>query len=136
MKDTAWWAADMSREAAAERLGDDVAEFVSMDGGGAPDLLKRIKESRQSRDGRELIHPDVRESGEMMQLSSSTKARVRRLRPGRRRRMVNAVLGAAIFATVSIAALATLNAPDSYIFAGGSVALGVIILAREVRSHV
>lgn len=72
----------------------------------------------------------------MTRLSSSTKARVRRLKPGRRRRMVNAVLGAAIFATVSIAALATLKAPDSYIFAGGSITLGVIILAREVRSHV
>ena len=132
----AWWAAAMASRWSAERVGEDMAEYLSQDRGGVPDLVKLVGESQQSQAGHEGLHPDVRERGETARLASSTKAHVRRFRPGRRRRMANAALGAAIFATVSVAALATLNAPDSYIFAGGSAALAVIVLAREARNHV
>lgn len=119
----------------AERVGEDMVEYLSLDRGGVPDLVKLVGESRQSQGGHGGMHPDVRERGETARLASSTKAHVRRFKPGHRRRIVNAVLGAAIFATVSVAALATLNAPDSYIFASGSAALAAIILVREARSH-
>lgn len=131
----------MSNERAAERLGEDVAEFVLQDVENEL-LLKRIRESRQSQREHECIHPDARRNGrETSRLAHGTRERVRRLRPGRRRpgrrsRMVNAALGAAIFATVSGAALIVLESPYSYIFAAGSAALAVITMVRETRNRV
>lgn len=125
----------MSSEGVAERLGEDVAEFVSRYGENDP-LLNRIRESRQSQRGNECVHPDGRRNvGETVRLASGTRERVRRLRPGRRSRMVNAALGAAIFATVSGAALVVLESPYSYIFAAGSAALAVITMVRETRNR-
>lgn len=49
--------------------------------------------------------------------------------------MVNAALGAAIFATVSGAALVVLESPYRYIFATGSAALAVITMVREARNR-
>lgn len=55
--------------------------------------------------------------------------------PGRRARMVNAALGSAIFAAMSIAALAMPGAPYSHIFAAGPAALAAIMPAREARGN-
>lgn len=124
----------MSNERAAERLGEAVAEYVLQDV--ENELLKRIRESRQSQRGHECVHPDTRSNGgETSRLAPGTREQVRRLRPGRRSRMVNAALGAAIFATVSGAALVVLESPYSYIFAAGSAALAVITMVRETRNR-
>ena len=73
--------------------------------------------------------------GEAARLAPSTRARIRRHMPGRRGRMINAALGSAIFATMSVAAMVILEAPYSYIFASGAAALAAITLAREARGN-
>lgn len=121
----------MDRELAAEQLCDDVAEFVAHYSESDP-VLERIAELQGSQRGREFIRSCGRASdGEVVRLAPDTRARIRRLRPRRRSRTVNAALGAAIFATVSGAALVVLESPYSYIFAAGSAALAAITLARE-----
>ena len=125
----------MDRKREAELLGDDVAEYVSRYSEKEP-LLERIRETRRSQHGHGGSRLDGRmDEGEMIRLAPGTRARVQRLKPARRNRMVNAALGAAIFATVSGAALVILESPYSYIFAAGSAALAVITLAREARNH-
>lgn len=74
-------------------------------------------------------------SGEAARLAPRTRARIMRHVPGRRGRMINAALGSAIFATMSVAAMVVLEAPYSYIFASGAAALAAITLAREAREN-
>ena len=127
----------MASGRADERLGEDMVELVSLYGE-EPELLRRIRESRRPQGGRGWIQPDKRRGGggEVERLAPDTLARIRRHTPGRRARMVNAALGSAIFAAMSIAAFAMLEAPYSYIFASGPAALAAIMLAREARGNV
>ena len=108
-----------------------MAEFVT-DMEEMPEMLERIRELGPRReDG-----PAWPRRAEAVRLSPDTRTRVRRFRPGRRTRAVNAALGSAIFAAMSVGSLAILGYPYGYIFAAGTAALAVILPVRELRGNV
>ena len=72
----------------------------------------------------------------LMTIAPSTRAHVRRFRPGRRTRAMSAALGSAIFASMAVGSLAILGAPYSYIFAAGTAALAIILPVRELCGNV
>ena len=68
-------------------------------------------------------------------LASKTRKGLARARPGRRLRMLNLGLGAAVFATMSAISLVAISPPLSYIFAAGALAPAGIMLIRAARGH-
>lgn len=103
-----------------------------------PELPEPEQTFRRSQDGRargDYLHSTGTSAG-IVRLAPDTKARVRRFRPGRRARIINAALGSAIFAAMSIGALAMLGPPHGYIFAAGTAALAVLLPIRELRGNV
>ena len=114
-----------------ERIGEDMAEYAA-DMEKIPKVLERItKLGPRCEDGPAGIRQAV-----ALRLAPDTRTRVRRFRPGRRTRAVNAALGSAIFAAMSVGSLAILGAPYGYIFAAGTAALAVILPVRELRGNV
>ncbi len=128
----AWWVAGTDRKRTAdERIGEDMAEYAA-DTEKMPEMLKRIREFGPRReDG--LAWP---RQAVALRLAPGTRTRVRRFRPGRRARAVNAALGSAIFAAMSVGSLAILGYPYGYIFAAGTAALAVILPVWELRGNV
>lgn len=119
------------KRTADERIGEDMAEYAA-DAEKMPEVLERIMElGPRSEDG-----PAVARQAVALRLAPDTRTRVRRFRPGRRTRAVNAALGSAIFAAMSIGSLAILGYPYGYIFAAGTAALAVILPVRELRGNV
>ena len=122
----------MGRKKAADaRIGEDMAEYVAyMEK--TPKVIERITElGPRCEDG-----PAGPRRAEAVRLDPDTRTRVRRFRPGRRTRAVNAALGSAIFAAMSVGSLAILGHPYGYIFAAGTAALAVILPVLELRGNV
>lgn len=122
-----------SRRTTCERVGDDMAEFI-LNGKKRPELLERAQRFRRAPNGGLPVDPGRGRAG-AVRLAPDTRARVRRFRPGRRSRVVNAALGSAIFASMSIGSLAILGSPHGYIFGAGTAALAVILPAWELRGN-
>lgn len=91
--------------------------------------------------GFEIIFVERREDGgrgseDRAELTGRTREWLARARPGRRLRMLNLGLGAAIFAAMSAAFLVAMSPPLSYVFAAGALAPAGIMLARAASGHV
>lgn len=122
-----------SNRAVDQRVDDDLARFMAdmEERAGLSDPAQEFCRPRNGRTGGGAPQP-----AGIARLAPDTKARVRRFRLGRRARIVNAALGSAIFASMSIGSLAILGAPYGYIFAAGTAALAVLLPMRELRGNV
>lgn len=68
-------------------------------------------------------------------LARETKMRLGQAQPGRRNRILNLGLGAAIFALMSVTSLVILSPPYSYAVATGALAPACIMLVRAARKN-
>ena len=119
-----------------ERVSEDMAEFM-LYGAEMPEIHERVQEFLRAHDGRDPAGDGRHRTGvAAARLAPSTRARVRRFRPGRGARVACAALGSAIFASMAVGSLAILGAPYAYIFAAGTAALAVILPVRELRGNV
>lgn len=138
MKSAAWQVgAGMDSARAADQIIDGDLARLMADVDECDELPERAKLGSQN--DRACAAPcprGERTSGEVARLAPGTRALVRRFRPGRRARTINAALGSAIFATMSIGSLAILGPPHGYIFAAGMAALAVLLPMRELRGNV
>lgn len=119
--------------AAGQRVDYDAERFTAhMEEG--PELPEPAQKFRRSQDGR--ARGDSLQPAGIVRQAPDAKASARRCGQGRRARIINAALGSAIFAAMSIGALAILGPPYGYIFAAGTAALAVLLPIRELRGNV